>query len=44
MAAAKKCDLCGMLYEYYTKSETKKGQVFNGIDFIWIDSSGDYTA
>ena len=41
MAMAKKCDLCGGLYEYYSKSELKKGEVFNGIEFVWINTNGE---
>lgn len=40
MAMTKKCDLCGSLYECYTKSELKNGGVFNGIEFIWMDADG----
>lgn len=40
MAMAKKCDLCGSLYEYYAKCEVKNEQVFNGIEFIWVNIDG----
>ena len=40
MASAKKCDLCGRLYEaYHVKNDSKKT---NGIMFLNIDDRGDY--
>ena len=40
MAIAKKCDICGKLYEQYNvKGESKKP---NGFHLLSIDSSGKY--
>ena len=40
MAAAKKCDRCGKLYEpYNTKNDSKN---FNGIMTVNIDACGEY--
>jgi len=41
MAIAKKCDLCGTLYEHYAKCKLKKNEVFNGIEFVWINPGGE---
>lgn len=40
MAAAKKCDICGKLYEEYNVSSSKTK--FNGFMFLNIDSKGKY--
>ena len=41
MALAKKCDLCGSLYENY-KTNTKYGLVTNGLKLGYFDGAGLY--
>ena len=41
MAAAKKCDICGKLYEEYNVKQSKNN--FNGFMLLNIDCKGDYS-
>lgn len=42
MAFAKKCDICGKLYEEYNTKENKNKT--NGLTFLNIDYKGNYFA
>lgn len=42
MAFAKKCDICGFLYEGYNEKDSEKNP--NGFMFVNLDSIGKYYA
>ena len=42
MAVAKKCDLCGALYEYKKKSECNTDESANGVALLYINDNNNY--